>query len=134
MGDPDDKSSSATTDKSHQQSSSLENQSHTESAKPPPATSSGQTSAEKKIEIILKNVGSAPVPKKSKWVVRASSTVSDISKFVIKYLNLDKDQSLFIYVNQSFAPALDQTIENLFDCFESDKKLVLYYATSQAWG
>jgi len=92
------------------------------------------TSGEKKIEILLKNVGSAPILKKSKWAVKASSPVSEISKFIIKYLGLDKSQSLFIYVNQSFAPALDQTIENLFDCFESDKKLVLYYATSQAWG
>lgn len=89
---------------------------------------------EKKVEILLKNVGSAPIIKKSKWAVRASSTVSEISKFIVKYLKLDNSQSLFIYINQSFAPALDQTIENLFECYESDKKLVLYYATSQAWG
>lgn len=91
-------------------------------------------SGEKKIEILLKNVGGAPIIKKTKWAVRATSTVSEISKFIIRYLQLDNSQSLFIYVNQSFAPALDQTIENLFDCYESDKKLVLYYATSQAWG
>lgn len=89
---------------------------------------------EQKIEILLKNTGDAPIMKKTKWKVSATSTVSEIAKFIIKYLKLDSSQSLFIYVNQSFAPALDQTVQNLFECYECDKKLVLYYATTQAWG
>lgn len=95
-----------------------------------------QSGAEKKIEIFLKNTGNAPVIKdnKTKWLVRASAKVSDISKLVVKILKLDPSQSIFIYVNQSFAPTLDQTVQNLFDCYECDKKLVLYYATTQAWG
>lgn len=87
-----------------------------------------------KIEILFKNAGNAPIMKKSKWAVNSTYTVSDAIAFIRKYLNIDSSQSIFIYVNQSFAPALDQTIKNLFDCFESDRKLVLYYATSQAWG
>lgn len=89
---------------------------------------------EKKIEILFKNTGSAPIIKKTKWSVRASSTVAEISRNLTRILGLDQSLSLFIYVNQSFAPALDQTIQNLFDCYECDKKLVLYYATTQAWG
>lgn len=92
------------------------------------------TSNDNKIEILLKNTGNAPIMKKTKWAVRASSTVSEIARFITNYLKLDPSQSLFIYVNQSFAPSLDQTIQNLFDCYECDKKLVLYYATTQAWG
>uniref|UniRef100_A0A6G1SHL6 Ubiquitin-like protein ATG12 n=1 Tax=Aceria tosichella TaxID=561515 RepID=A0A6G1SHL6_9ACAR len=91
---------------------------------------------ETKIEIFLKNTGNAPVIKnnKTKWLVKASTKVSEVAKLLIKLLNLDSNQSIFIYVNQSFAPALDQTVQNLFDCYECDKKLVLYYATTQAWG
>lgn len=40
----------------------------------------------------------------------------------------------FLYVNQAFAPSPDHVIKNLYECFGSDGKLVLYYAKSQAWG
>lgn len=90
--------------------------------------------APEKIEVLFRNTGNAPIMKKSKWNVQASWTVSEVTSFVRKYLNLDPNLSIFIYVNQSFAPSLDQTIQNLFDCYESDRKLVLYYATTQAWG
>lgn len=92
--------------------------------------------APNKIEVLFRNTGNAPIIKKSKWAVSPSTTVADTVAFIRKYLKsaLDPDTSIFIYVNQSFAPSLDQTIQNLFDCYESDKKLVLYYATVQAWG
>lgn len=92
------------------------------------------SSSQEKIEVIFRNAGNAPIMKKTKWAVNASFTVSDTIKFIRKYLKLDNNLSIFLYVNQSFAPSLDQTIQNLFDCYESDKKLVLYYATTQAWG
>lgn len=87
-----------------------------------------------KIEVIFRNTGGAPIMSQTKWAVNPTSTVSDVIALIRKYLNLDPQTSLFIYVNQSFAPALDQTFQNLLDCYESDKKLVLYYATTQAWG
>ena len=40
----------------------------------------------------------------------------------------------FVYVNQSFAPAPDQVVRNLYECFGSDGKLVLHYCRTQAWG
>lgn len=102
------------------------------SNQPAPSTSSEQ----KKLLVLFKNTGNAPVLQSTKWNVNASSTIEEMVRFLRKQLKskLDKSQSIFIYVNQSFAPSLDQTIQNLFDCFESDKKLVLYYATVQAWG
>lgn len=97
-----------------------------------PSTSGGQD----KIQVLFRNTGSAPVLKRSKWNISPTSTVADTITFMRRYLKsaLDKDTSIFIYVNQSFAPPLDQTIQNLFDCYESDKKLVLYYSLVQAWG
>lgn len=101
-----------------------------------PQQSKAPSPDESKIEIFLKNTGNAPVIKnnKTKWLVKSSTKVAEVAKLLIKLLNLDASQSVFIYVNQSFAPALDQTVQNLFDCYECDKKLVLYYATLQAWG
>jgi ubiquitin-like protein ATG12 len=104
--------------------------------KQPQLQSKSQSTDDPKIEIFLKNTGNAPVIKnnKVKWLVKASTKVAEVAKLLIKLLNLDSNQSIFIYVNQSFAPALDQTVQNLYDCYECDKKLVLYYATTQAWG
>lgn len=87
-----------------------------------------------KIEVLLKNVGNAKVLKKTKWFMKPTDQLSYCVSFLRKNLKLEPSESIFIYVNQTFAPALDQTIQNLYDCYESDKKLVLYYATIQAWG
>lgn len=87
-----------------------------------------------KIQVFFRHTSNAPIMKKSKWKVQPTSTVSDCIGFIRRYLDLDAKLSIFLYVNQSFAPSLDQTIQNLFDCYETDKKLVLYYATTQAWG
>lgn len=99
-------------------------------------SSSSNPSDQKKLVVLFKNTGSAPILSSPRWNVNASSTIEDMVRFLRKILNIkkDKSQSIFIYVNQSFAPALDQTIQNLFDCFETDKKLILYYSVVQAWG
>ncbi|KAG9508734.1 Ubiquitin-like protein ATG12, partial [Fragariocoptes setiger] len=99
----------------------------------PPSTPS-KSNEPRKIEILLKATGDAPIMNKRKWAIESYKKVSSVIEFIRKYISLGPSESLFIYVNQSFAPALDQTIENLYDCFESDGKLVLYYAKTQAWG
>jgi ubiquitin-like protein ATG12 len=48
--------------------------------------------------------------------------------------NIDTFLLQFFYVNQSFAPSLDQSVQNLFDCFGTDGKLILAYCKTHAWG
>jgi len=90
--------------------------------------------APNKVEVLLKPVGDAPMLNKKKWSVDRDKTVAWIVQFIRNYIKLDVADSLFLYVNQCFAPSLDQTIGNLFDCFASDGKLVLHYAKTKAWG
>lgn len=54
----------------------------------------------------------------------------------IFYLSVNIVYALFqfLYVNQSFAPSPDQIVRNLYDCYETDGKLILHYCKSQAWG
>lgn len=92
------------------------------------------TEANQKIEVLFKSTGNAPIMKKNKWAVNKTQDLSSTLAFIRKYLKLEKELSLFIYVNQTFAPSLDQTIENLFNCYESGGKLVLHYSVVQAWG
>ncbi|XP_041978589.1 autophagy protein 12-like [Aricia agestis] len=87
-----------------------------------------------KIDILLKATANAPIMKKKKWAVDAEKPIGWIVEFVKKYLKLEPDERLFLYVNQTFAPSPDQIIKNLYECFGTDGKLVLHYCKSQAWG
>lgn len=86
------------------------------------------------VDILLKPTGNAPIMKKKKWAVDADKPISWIMEFIKKYLKLEPDEHLFLYVNQSFAPSPDQTVKNLYECYSTEGKLVLHYCKSQAWG
>ncbi|CAG2168736.1 unnamed protein product [Oppiella nova] len=82
----------------------------------------------------VKATGDAPIMKKKNWKVDSNRTIGWINEFIKRYIKLEANESLFLYVNQTFSPSPDQTVRNLLECFGSDGKLVLYYAKSQAWG
>nr|CAD7607024.1 unnamed protein product [Timema genevievae] len=86
------------------------------------------------MDILLKATGNAPIMKKKKWAVDPDKPIGWIIEFIRKYLKLDPADSLFLYVNQSFAPSPDQIVRNLYDCYGTDGKLILHYCKSQAWG
>lgn len=88
----------------------------------------------KKIEVRLQAAGDAPIMKQKNYKVDGEKQISWILAFIRKYLKLEPQDSLFVYVNQAFSPSPDQTVTNLADCFGQDNKLVLYYSRSQAWG
>ncbi|XP_062321903.1 ubiquitin-like protein ATG12 [Osmerus eperlanus] len=88
----------------------------------------------KKIDILLKAVGDTPIMKTKKWSVEKGRTVQSLSLFIARFLKMDANEQLFIYVNQSFSPSPDQEVGVLFECFGSDGKLILHYCKSQAWG
>lgn len=70
-----------------------------------------------KIDVYLKATGNAPIMKRKKWTVSQDQHIGWISEFIKKYLKLDSDERLFLYINQTFAPAPDQTVKNLYDCY-----------------
>ncbi|XP_067671303.1 ubiquitin-like protein ATG12 [Haliotis asinina] len=98
------------------------------------AGSASATHQKMKIDVLLKPAGDAPIMKKKKWAVDRTKRISWVCEFIRKYIKLDISESLFLYVNQSFAPSPDTDVGVLFDCFGSDGKLVLHYCRTQAWG
>ncbi|KAM6967729.1 ubiquitin-like protein ATG12 [Aplochiton taeniatus] len=100
----------------------------------PPVEESTISDDKKKIDVLLKAVGDAPIMKTKKWSVEKGRTVQSLSQFISRFLKMEANEQLFIYVNQSFAPSPDQEVGVLFECFGSDGKLVLHYCKSQAWG
>ncbi|XP_052230872.1 ubiquitin-like protein ATG12 [Dreissena polymorpha] len=92
------------------------------------------TQTKSKVNVLLKAAGDAPILKKKKYTLERNKRIAYISTFLSKLIKLESGESIFLYVNQSFAPALDSEVGSVFDCFGSDGKLVLHYCKSQAWG
>nr|XP_002170630.2 autophagy protein 12-like [Hydra vulgaris] len=97
-------------------------------------TNSQLDSKDKKVDCLLKAAGDAPIMKKRRWNVDGVKPVSYIIEFIKKYIKCEPSESLFVYVNQTFVPSPDQTLNNLYECFGTDGKLVLHYCKSEAWG
>ncbi|CAG9765456.1 unnamed protein product [Ceutorhynchus assimilis] len=87
-----------------------------------------------KVDILLKPTGNAPIMKKKKWTVDSDKPIGWIIEFMKKYLKIESQEKLFLYVNQTFAPSPDQTVRNLYDCYSTEGKLVLHYCKTHAWG
>ncbi|XP_044253966.1 autophagy protein 12-like [Tribolium madens] len=93
-----------------------------------------QKSDKQKIDILLKPTGNAPIMKKKKWTVEGDKPISWIAEFMKRYMKLEPQEKLFLYVNQTFAPSPDQIMKNLYDCYSTEGKLVLHYCKTPAWG
>ncbi len=101
-----------------------------------------------KIKVHLVAVGSAPILKKSKFLMNADDRFAVAIAFLRKVLKLSsssntssvsnttgmKASSLFLYVNAAFVPSPDERIGDLFDCFGSRGELVIHYSLQEAWG
>lgn len=109
------------------------------------STASIQTTKSEKIKVHLVAVGSAPILKKSKFLMNADDRFAVAIAFLRKVLKLSsssttsnnlgmKASSLFLYVNAAFVPSPDERIGDLFDCFGSRGELVVHYSLQEAWG
>lgn len=102
-----------------------------------PATSTTTTKfAHKKITVLFKAVGSAPILRQKFFEVEPTRTIAAICLFLRKILHVSLADSLFVYVNSSFSPTPEHTIEQLCECFgnSTENKLTLQYSLVQAWG
>ena len=110
---------------------------------PPPATSS-----QKKIKVHLVAVGSAPILKKSKFLMNRTDNFGVAISFLRKRLKLGDNSSsstatstsspssssLFLYINSAFVPCPTEQIGDLYDCFGMREELVIHYSLQEAWG
>ncbi|KAK6337177.1 Ubiquitin-like protein [Orbilia javanica] len=92
-----------------------------------------------KVTIRLLSIGSAPSLKKKVFTLTASKKFSVVVNFLRKNLGLngapgDSGQSLFVYVNSTFAPSLDEEVGNLYRSFKRENELVVNYCLTPAFG
>jgi ubiquitin-like protein ATG12 len=88
-----------------------------------------------KVKIHLIAVGSAPILKKSKFSLASNVTFGNLHKRLKKMLNLNHDGDLlYLYVQQSFIPSVDDWLGDLSDLYSIRDELQIHYSLKEAWG
>eukprot|EP00842_Homolaphlyctis_polyrhiza_P005996 jgi/Hompol1/6398/HPOL_000854-RA len=87
-----------------------------------------------KIVVRLKATGSAPILKQTFFKIASANKFERVIAFLRKELACKPSDSLFVYINSSFAPAPDEIIGNLFKCFATENSLIVNYSVTPAWG
>lgn len=86
------------------------------------------------IKVQLFAVGGAPILKKNKFQVRDTMVVGEVITFLRKTLRIRDGEPLFVYLNSSFAPGLDQPLRSLHEQFNVNDELLIQYAITSSWG
>ncbi|XP_035204998.1 ubiquitin-like protein ATG12, partial [Stegodyphus dumicola] len=79
------------------------------------------------VTVWLKPTGNAPIIKNKKWVVEKNCTIAKIMGFLKQYMKLDSSASVFLYVNQAFAPSPDHEVGNVFELQNVCKKSLILF-------
>ncbi|KAI7776104.1 hypothetical protein LA080_005829 [Diaporthe eres] len=98
----------------------------------------GTTFAQEKVIVRFKPVGgSAPPmpPRRERSTISATSRFEAVVAYLRRTLKVAESDSLFLYVNSTFAPALDEVVGNLWRCFkDSNDQLNVGYSMTPAFG
>ncbi len=87
---------------------------------------------ESKVLLSLKSVGEAQALKHNKFKLNGNKPISEVEKFLKKQLNYEK--SIFLYCGSGFAPTPDQLIKDLYECFQINGELMIFYGYQETWG
>ncbi|KAG9857317.1 APG12-domain-containing protein, partial [Aureobasidium melanogenum] len=75
-----------------------------------------------------------PLRSGQKYKMSSSLHFDAVVKFLRRKLALQPHESVFCYVNQVFAPGLDEGVGNLWRCFKTGEELVISYCVAQSFG
>ena len=105
-----------------------------------------------KVKVHFVAVGSAPLMKKSKFLIARKESFSTLQQKLMKMLQLkggskstgntgtdgavenNNANHLFLYLHQSFVPSPEDLIGDLDDLFSVRGELILHYSLQEAWG
>ena len=99
-----------------------------------PPTSSDAGDDKDKVKVQFLAVGGAPILRKNKFQVRGNMRIAEVIAFLRKTLRIREGDPLFVYLNSSFAPSLEQTLRVLHECFGVNDELIVQYAVTSSWG
>ncbi|EOO01762.1 putative ubiquitin-like protein atg12 protein [Phaeoacremonium minimum UCRPA7] len=91
--------------------------------------------ASDKIVVRFKPVGSAPAVRRELCKISSDQKFETVVAYLRRVLRVKCTESVFLYVNSTFAPALDEVVGNLHRCFkDSNDQLNVAYSMTPAFG
>ncbi|CBJ33065.1 Autophagy-related protein 12 [Ectocarpus siliculosus] len=93
---------------------------------PPPATP-------EKVKVHFKPIANAPILRKSKFQVNSAWNCSELEASLRSMLQISDTTPLFLYCNSAFEPSPDQSLSDLYKCFNVNKELLMNYSITEAW-
>ncbi|PSS18421.1 hypothetical protein M430DRAFT_120893 [Amorphotheca resinae ATCC 22711] len=88
-----------------------------------------------KITVRFVAIGSAPALRQKVCRISSAQRFEQVVSYLRRTLRLGGRDSVFLYVNSSFAPALDEVVGNLHRCFkDSNDQLIVSYSMTPAFG
>lgn len=87
-------------------------------------------------KVLFKPVGSAPpMPGRPLCKISSVQRFEAVVAYLRRQLKVGPTDSVFLYVNSTFAPALDEVVGNLHRCFKDSKdQLIVTYSMTPAFG
>ncbi|KAK4232517.1 ubiquitin-related domain-containing protein [Podospora fimiseda] len=90
---------------------------------------------QEKVVVRFRPVGAAPTIPKLLFKVASAYKFDFVVAYLRKKLKVKETDSVFLYVNSTFAPALDEVVGNLWRCFkDSQDHLNVSYSITPAFG
>ena len=86
----------------------------------------------RRILVHLKSVGSAPILRRNKIQLSGEKSMMDIQLYIQNVIATTK--TIYLYCGSGFSPSPYQLMEDLYDCFQSNGELVIYYGIQESWG
>ena len=83
------------------------------------------------VAVKLQAVGGAPRLKKTRIDVPGDKSFAFVIEQLRQWTRMD---SIFVFINQSFAPAPNVTLADLYRCFQVNNALQVSYCDKLAWG
>ncbi|KAH8154101.1 uncharacterized protein LAJ45_01868 [Morchella importuna] len=87
-----------------------------------------------KVSIRFKAIGSVPILNKDVYKIKTNQRFENVVKFLRDNLGIPASESIFTYINATFAPALDENVGNLYNSFKVDDQLIVSYCRTAAFG
>lgn len=67
-----------------------------------------------KVTVRFKAIGSAPILRQQLCKISSTQRFEQVVAYLRRVLKVKGEESVFLYVNNSFAPALDEVVGNLY--------------------
>ncbi|CDU19999.1 autophagy-related protein 12, putative [Plasmodium yoelii] len=85
----------------------------------------------KKVKIVLKSISGISILKKNKIIINGNETLVSILNFLKKIYN--KEEYIYLYINSTIKPNLDDYISDLFDLYQISNSLNISYSFNPAY-